>query len=372
MDKQIAEQVDDIDLVIGGHTNTFLYNGKEPDIDIPQGTYPFWVQQTNTKRKVPVVQAFHISKYLGKLWLEFDEEGELIKSYGNPVLLDSSIEQDAEMLEEINYYQRMIESNMSRVVGSTSVLIDAENCRLTECNMGNFLTDSFVDFNIRRNIKTFDLKERWTDAPIAIMQGGGIRSSFNPMSMKGNITYSDLLLATPFNNLVGKITIKGSDIWNAFEFAFRRYSADIGYGEFLQVSGLKVVVDLGQPPGKRVQSVYARCGNCVVPIYEKLDLNGNYTVIMSHYLAYGGDGHKFQQVVGFRSFGATDLEIVEEDVKVMSPLRPEVDGRIVILNADKLQDAGNPPPQTAGGRRVSSVDSVPVLIATVACLRAHV
>jgi 5'-nucleotidase len=28
MDKQIAEQVDDIDLVIGGHTNTFLYNGE--------------------------------------------------------------------------------------------------------------------------------------------------------------------------------------------------------------------------------------------------------------------------------------------------------------------------------------------------------
>lgn len=72
---------------------SFFFPGKEPDIEISQGSYPFWVEQTNTKRKVPVVQAFHLTKYLGKLWLEFDEEGELIKSYGNPVLLDSSIEQ---------------------------------------------------------------------------------------------------------------------------------------------------------------------------------------------------------------------------------------------------------------------------------------
>lgn len=27
MDKQIANEVEDIDLVIGGHTNTFLYTG---------------------------------------------------------------------------------------------------------------------------------------------------------------------------------------------------------------------------------------------------------------------------------------------------------------------------------------------------------
>lgn len=51
------------------------------------------VEQPNTKRKVPVVQADHVTKYLGELWIEFDEAGEVIKCYGNPILLDSSIEQ---------------------------------------------------------------------------------------------------------------------------------------------------------------------------------------------------------------------------------------------------------------------------------------
>lgn len=37
MDKTIAREVPEVDLVVGGHTNTFLWNGKQPDIEIPEG-----------------------------------------------------------------------------------------------------------------------------------------------------------------------------------------------------------------------------------------------------------------------------------------------------------------------------------------------
>lgn len=74
-------------------------------------------------------------------------------------------------------------------------------------------------------------------------------------------------------------------------------------------TGLKAIIDLGQPIDKRVQSVYARCGNCVVPVYKELDLNGNYTVIMSDYLADGGDGHNFKKMDEFRDIGKYPLVI---------------------------------------------------------------
>lgn len=51
------------------------------------------MEQPNTKRKVPVIHAYYVTKYLGQLWLDFDEAGEVVKSYGNPILLDSSVEQ---------------------------------------------------------------------------------------------------------------------------------------------------------------------------------------------------------------------------------------------------------------------------------------
>ena len=34
IDKKIAKEVDDIDIVIGGHTNTFLYSGQCSNVDL--------------------------------------------------------------------------------------------------------------------------------------------------------------------------------------------------------------------------------------------------------------------------------------------------------------------------------------------------
>jgi len=58
--------------------------------------------------------------------------------------------------------------------------------------------------------------------------------------IEGNITFGDLLSTLPFQNDVGKITTKGSDIWTAFEHSVERYSTTMGNGEFLQVSGKRI------------------------------------------------------------------------------------------------------------------------------------
>lgn len=41
VDVEIAQQVEDIDLVIGGHTNTFLYTGTYPYFDMNMKSYIF-------------------------------------------------------------------------------------------------------------------------------------------------------------------------------------------------------------------------------------------------------------------------------------------------------------------------------------------
>lgn len=146
IDRIIAQEVEHVDLVIGGHSNTFLYSGNifnlvnlfwflfiyycialshafsvslkvifnsklkmyrqignSPDAEKPTGPYPFWEVHTKSKKKVPVVQASHITKYLGKLFIEFNDEGEVINSYGNPILLDSSIEQGIYILNLMTF-----------------------------------------------------------------------------------------------------------------------------------------------------------------------------------------------------------------------------------------------------------------------------
>jgi 2',3'-cyclic-nucleotide 2'-phosphodiesterase (5'-nucleotidase family) len=52
------------------------------------GPYPTYIQQKDTGRQVPVVQAFYYSKYVGHLQLHFDQEGELKRPVdGNGVVV---------------------------------------------------------------------------------------------------------------------------------------------------------------------------------------------------------------------------------------------------------------------------------------------
>lgn len=91
-DKEIAEQVQDLDIVVGGHTNTFLWSedyGPPPSREIPLGDYPTVVDHAD--HKTLVVQAFAYGKYVGRLNLEFDDDGEVVSYDGRPVLMDSSI-----------------------------------------------------------------------------------------------------------------------------------------------------------------------------------------------------------------------------------------------------------------------------------------
>lgn len=91
-DKEIAKEVPLVDVVVGGHSNTFLYNGVKPSNDEKVGPYPTMIEQTSGK-KVPVVQAYMCTKYLGHLNLTFDDNGNLKHYNGNPILLDQSFPQ---------------------------------------------------------------------------------------------------------------------------------------------------------------------------------------------------------------------------------------------------------------------------------------
>lgn len=94
VDKKIARALPQVDIVVGGHSNTFLFTENathlKPSEETPLGDYPIVIEH-ESGGKTLVVQAFAYGKYLGKLDVEFDEDGNL-KSYdGEPILLDSSV-----------------------------------------------------------------------------------------------------------------------------------------------------------------------------------------------------------------------------------------------------------------------------------------
>ena len=56
VDKRMAEQVEDLDLVVGGHSHTYLFTDKDgngpPSIEKPKGDYPTYVKQPNSGKSL--------------------------------------------------------------------------------------------------------------------------------------------------------------------------------------------------------------------------------------------------------------------------------------------------------------------------------
>ncbi|XP_050542305.1 protein 5NUC-like [Daktulosphaira vitifoliae] len=338
VDKEVAKHVKELDLIVGGHSNTFLYNDQPPDIEVPVDTYPYWVEQPETRKRIPIVQAYKGTKYMGKLKIKFNKKGELVKCEGNPILLDSKIKPDPDLLRRIQVVQTQIFGKINEFVAVSGVFLEGDNdmCRLRECNVGNLAADAFVEYNLKKYIGTFNFTKQWTDASIAILQSGSMRASIDTSMNEGNLTKGDMLRIFPFTSDVGKIQVKGSAIWSAFEHSVRRYEDNVKYGDFLQVSGLKVVIDVSKPLGKRVQSIYVRCSICRVPIYEPIVMENVYNVIMTEYLASGGDEYNmFKEDSEFHRIGGTEESVIEYILSLKSPLYQGIEGRVIVIRSVK-------------------------------------
>lgn len=336
MDQKIAANVPDIDVVIGGHTNTFLYKGSKPNSEDPEGIYPTFVTQ-QSGRRVPVVQAYAYTKYLGQLSLGFDSLGEVTYATGNPLLLDHNVGQDPFILQELNKWGKNITALSNEEIGRTKVLLDGDtiHCRLKECNLGNFLTDAYVDYMAR--LHKLNHGKGWTDTPIAIQHSGGIRTSIDASSQEGKVTLGDLMSVLPFVNNMVQMSLKGSDLLEVLEWSVDDYNANERKGKFLQYSGLRVEYDLNQPNGKRVMKALARCGECRVPRYEPVQPNKSYNVIMPAFVATGGDGFTvlMKNYKKEKEMDTTDVDMADEYFHRRSPVYPAVEGRIKFVNSTK-------------------------------------
>ncbi len=165
-DKAIAREVDGVDVVVGGHTNTLLWRGAETPLgNPPYGDYPTVVEQPGSGRKVLVLTTSGYGKYLGRLDVKFDPEGEMQSHSGNPVLLSQERREDPEVERLVSLYREQVNQKMNVEVGQSSVFIDGgrPRCRLEECPFGDLLTDAMA---------------AEMDVEMAVINSGAIKGSF--------------------------------------------------------------------------------------------------------------------------------------------------------------------------------------------------
>jgi 2',3'-cyclic-nucleotide 2'-phosphodiesterase (5'-nucleotidase family) len=299
-DLDLAEKVDGIDVIVGGHSHTKL-------------DAPVVVEK---EEPTLIVQANEYLKYLGVLDVTFDENGVIANYTGELKDLNTYTEDEAAKAKVAEYKAPLTELQ-KQVVGSTSVALNGERAdvRSKETNLGNLIADGMAA-TANEFIPTY----------IAMQNGGGIRASID----QGDITLGEVLTVLPFGNNLVTLDLTGEEILAALEHSV---SAP-GAGGFMQVSGLKFKYDSAQPVGDRVWHVEALTSDG----YEDLQPDKTYRVATNAFTADGGDGYGMFKTAKdegrITELYIVDFEVFTSFLEKFNSVSPVVEGRIVQEVAD--------------------------------------
>ncbi len=277
--EQVAPRLKDVDIVIGGGSNTRLLDSN--DVlragDTDQGDYPTLRFGTDGK-PILVVNTDGNYKYVGRLVTEFDNQGVLLvdklnstingayatdaagvnRVFGETVIAREKA--NANVVAIVDGIRDVIASKDNVILGKTSVFLNGTrgDVRTQETNLGNLTADA--NLALARQIDS--------TVTISIKNGGGIRDNIgalavptgatgledvitlppqpNPLApnkQEGDISQLDLENSLRFNNSLTLITLTAQQLRWVIEHSVALTSAGVTPGRFPQVGGISFSFD---------------------------------------------------------------------------------------------------------------------------------
>ncbi|XP_050353509.1 apyrase-like [Nymphalis io] len=320
-----ARMSSDVDIIVGAHSHSLLYNGDAPDGSRPVGEYPTIVTQDNGHR-ILVVQASCYTRYLGDIKLYIDKAGKIVSWKGQPIYLGTSIVRDPHIESLLEPWRQEVDAIGKEVLGRSLTALQ-RGCYRGECNIANWACDGLVD-----EVVGLAQADAWGAAHVCLMNAGGVRAHIDV----GEITTEALLMAFPFENYVQLYDLKGEYLLEALEFSVGVSISDptnFSSSRMLQIGGLRVVYNASQPAGARVLRAAARCVRCAVPRYEPLRRDKLYRVVSQSYIGDGGGGYTMLSQ-NRENLVNLDLDYVmlQRYLRRQGTVLQDLDGRIQIVH----------------------------------------
>ena len=282
-DTLLAQEVPDIDIIVGGHTHLPLRTARAVG-------------------KTKIYQAGAYTENLGRIEITVDKATRKPTSIsGADVLIpiaSGAVKPDPEIAAIVAQRRAEGAAVTGRVVGKAAAPL--EGVRGTEVPLGNLIADALLEYGRAQG---------WS-SDVAFYNQAGVRASLSA----GDITFGQLYQVLPFGNTIVQVDLTGAQLREVFEGA-------AGAAGRLHVGGGSFVYRFSNPPGKRV--IEAKVAGA------PLDDARVYRVVTIDYLHTGGDGHTgFAKGTNVK-VGDVEVDAVAAYIAAHSPVNPQVEGRIV-------------------------------------------
>lgn len=246
-DCRLAESVEEIDLILGGHDHVYEIKNVNGKIVLKSGSdfREFSVVDLNFKKNSVTVDIKKVE------------------------IFSSQFEEDESLQLEIDRYGQVIEGSMDQVLGHFLCDLDGRfsSIRNQETNLGNFFSDIMLTS---------------THSDLAVLNSGTLRS--DQIHSKGDFKLRDLVQIMPIMDPMIVLAASGQVVWKALENGVSQWPKL--EGRFPQVSGVRFAFDPSKPPGSRVDPRFIKICD------EYLDTNRIYRLVTKAYLYQGKDGYE--------------------------------------------------------------------------------
>lgn len=321
-DLLLAEYVEGIDIIIGGHSHTKV----SPPTLLTENRAGEALSPT------VIGQAGEYGQYIGVMQVTFDADGVVVDVSGELLAADER-EADPDAAERLEPYTAVIEELRDTQVGAEVIAAlpnprhgrgDERSVRADETALGNLITDA----------QLYAARKVAPETVLAIQNSGGIREALE----SGDASVGDLIAVQPFGNRLALLEVTGAELLETFEIALADAPAE--NGGFLQVSaGVELVYDSSKPAGERVVSLkVAQEGiqdGAQKEAMQAIDPERTYTIATNNFTATGGDSHAVLGAVyedGRNTIvGNTDWEMLRDYMVSLGEVDYQVEGRIVDL-----------------------------------------
>ncbi len=321
-DLELIPTLRDIDVAIAGGGDELLANegdllvpGDEPEDGEP---LPYPIVATDADGEdVPVVTTVGNYKYVGRLVVNFNRDGEVVSTdeSSGPVRVsgvapdavepDQGIQRD--VVDPVNEF---IADQAENVIAQSEVALNGlrESVRTEETNLGNLMADALHDAG------TDNAAEFGVAPPdVAIQNGGGIR--LEAVIDPGPVTELDTFSIAPFPNFVSVVPDVPAD---QFKEIVENMVSRVEFvdGRFGQVSGFSFTYDASRTaqvldddgnvevPGERVRSLELDDGTVIVADGEVVGGAPAVAIATNDFSARGGDQYPFRGLP-FTTVGVT-------------------------------------------------------------------